>query len=115
MILYWYNNDNGSGQISNGKSAGLPINDLVWDINDNSLTPIAGSFYLKVNGEYYSKYFFKVSQKIYNYPGIYYLKCYYNNAQSFITTRKVKVNDCKNFITNLNVNKYFNVNDNFYV
>jgi hypothetical protein len=97
MILYWYNNDIESGQIANGKSAGLPYNDLLWDINDNSLTPINGSFYLRVNTEFYSKYIVKYPQKVYNYPGVYNLKCYYNNAPSSFSIKTVTVIDGKQY------------------
>ena len=51
MILYWYNNDIESGQIANGNSVVSSVNDLLLDLNDNSLNAITGSFYLKANVE----------------------------------------------------------------
>jgi hypothetical protein len=95
MILYWYNNDIESGQIANGDSVVSSVNDLLWDINENSLKPITGSFYLKVNVEMYSKYYYKYSSKTYNYPGLYNLKCYYDKLNEFSTAKTVSVIDSK--------------------
>ena len=91
MILYSFDNDPSTGQILN--SAGALNNILLWDLNDNSLKPATGTFYIKVNTEVYSKNFVKASLKTYNYPGVYYLKCYYVNATSLFTIRKVTVTD----------------------
>jgi hypothetical protein len=95
MILYWYNNDIESGQIANGNSVASSVNTLLWDITDNSLTPINGSFYLKVNAELYSKNFVKYWWKVYNYPGVYNLKIYYDNAPSSFVIKTVTVIDSK--------------------
>jgi len=97
MILYLYDNKIESGQIANGNSTGSPINDLLWDVGDNHLKPINGSFYINVNAELYSKNFEKSSVKMYNYPGVYYLKCYYDTAPSYFVVKKVTVTDCKLF------------------
>ena len=96
--MYLYDNNIESGQIANGNSAVSSANDLLWDINDNSLTPIAGSFYLKVNVEIYFKYYYKYSTKTYNYPGLYNLKCYYDNLIQFTTSKTVSVIDGNIFI-----------------
>jgi len=95
MILYYQSNEINGGQISNGKSAITQNNDLLWDENDNILRQINGSFYVKVNAELYSKSFKTYSQKTYNYPGIYELKCYYKNEPSLATLKRVTVKDCK--------------------
>jgi hypothetical protein len=95
MLLYIQSNEVGSGQISNGKSAQTQKNDLTWDKNDNILRKINGSFYVKVNSELYQKMYIKYLQKTYYYPDIYYLKCYYNNASSWMNIKRVTVNDCK--------------------
>jgi hypothetical protein len=97
MILYLYDNKIESGQIANGNSTGSPINDLLWDVGDNHLKPINGSFYVKVNAELYSKLFYKTSWKMYNYPGVYYLKCYYDTQPSNFVVKKVTITDCKLF------------------
>ena len=97
MILYLYNNENESGQIANGNLEGSSINDLLWDAEDNHLKPINGSFYVKVNAELYSKNFVKTSWKMYNYPGVYNLKCYYDTAPLYTVVKKVTVTDCKLF------------------
>ncbi len=95
MILYWYEKNH--GRIANGYSTGPSINDLLWDENQNVLTDIYGSFYVKVNAELYSKYFVKNSLKTFNYPGNYDLKCYYDQFTSYYKTYTVTVTDCKSF------------------
>ncbi len=95
MILYLYDNNVESGKIANGKSSGSLLNDFLWDKNDNLLKQIDGSFYLRVNTEKYSKHFLKTLEKMYNYPGIYYLKCYYDTEPSYFEIKKLTVKDCK--------------------
>ena len=51
MIVYLYDNKIESGQIANGNSVVSSVNDLLLDLNDNSLNAITGSFYLKANVE----------------------------------------------------------------
>ena len=94
MILYYFDKNN--GQIAYGDTDESQIKDLMWDLNDNRLSSINDIFYVKVNVELYSKYFVKYFQKMYNYPGLYYLKCFYKDEPSKITSRKVTVNDSKN-------------------
>jgi hypothetical protein len=95
MILYFYENDQTSGIIANGNSTGSFNKDLLWNISDDVLKPINGSFYVKVNAELYSKYIEKTTQKIYNYPGIYDLKCYFDTMPSYYKMKEQTVKDCK--------------------
>jgi hypothetical protein len=91
MFIYYY--DNSNGIISYGNSSGLLVNNLIWQQSNDILIQTNGSFYLRVNGELCSKTFTKNSQKMYNYPGVYSLKCFYDNLPSMFFTARVTVND----------------------
>ena len=91
MFVYYY--DNSNGIISYGNSSGSLVNNLIWEQTNNNLIQINDSFYLRVNGELCSKIITKNSLKMYNYPGVYSLKCFYDNLPSIFFSSRVPVND----------------------
>ena len=80
MIVYWLEIDesNSTGRIALNS---VPKNqsDFLWDVNDGSLIATSTSFFVTVNGYFYSKKLNIQQMKRYFYPGVYNLVCSYPN------------------------------------